>query len=337
MKGRTLLLLALATLTALAVAWALQRDPGPRGPGDVFLPELAPLTSDIERMVVHASGSEPFALERDAAGWIVPVKGGFPADTRALRSLLRGLAEARILETKTSNPELHHRLGVELVDGRPGSGVLLRLEGNDRSMAVVLGQRETRGLPGTHVRRLDEDTALLVDQDLQPPREPVDWLQREILDIPVEEVLSLEIERPDGERLEIERDDLGIFTITNLPEGRQPSGPTAAEAVARGLSGLRLDDVRPMDGAPVDRTPTRATYRLSDGLVIEARNWESLSLAGGADHWIAFSARAEGDETALERAAELNARLEPWLYRLPAWRHEQLTRRLGDLLAPAPD
>jgi hypothetical protein len=335
-KARTLLLLALATLIALAVAWTLQREPGPRAPGQPFLPELASLLGDIEQLSVQASGSEAFTLHRDAEGWSVPTKGGYPVDTATLRGLLRDLAEARVLETKTSNPALHHRLGVELVDGRPGSGVLLRLGSRDRSTAVVIGQRETRGLPGTHVRRLDEDTALLVDRDLQPAREPVDWLEREILDVAVEEVLSLEIERPDGERLVVERDDLGIFAIANLPEGRRPSGPTAAEAVARGLSGLRLDDVRPAsDGLP-EHPPTRAVYRLSDGLVIEARNWESLSMAGGADHWVAFSARAEGDEATIERAAALNSRLTPWLYRLPAWRHEQLTRRLEDLLAREP-
>jgi hypothetical protein len=335
-KPRTLLLLTLATLIALAFTWILQREPGSRAPGQLLLPELAPLLADIERLSIHAGGREAFTLQRDTEGWSVPAKGGYPVDTVTLRGLLRDLAEARVLETKTSNPALHHRLGVEVVNGRPGSGVLLRLEGGGRSTAVVIGQRETRGLPGTHVRRLDDDTALLVDRDLQPARDPVDWLEREILDIAVEEVLSLEIERPDGERLVVERDDLGIFMIANLPEGRRPSGPTAAEAVARGLSGLRLDDVRPVDDGLPEHPPTRAVYRLSDGLIIEARNWESLSMAGGADHWIAFSARPEGDETTIERATSLNARLAPWLYRLPAWRHEQLTRRLEDLLAREP-
>ena len=41
---------------------------------------------------------------------------------------------------------------------------------------------------------------------------------------------------------------------------------------------------------------------------------------------------------ALPAAAEAEAlgqRLSPWLYRLPAWQHERLARRLEDLLQPA--
>jgi hypothetical protein len=217
--------------------------------------------------------------------------------------------------------------------------VLLRLEGVAALPPLLIGQRETRGLSGTYVRRADEDVALLVDQDLQPEREPLGWLERDLLDIPPEEIVSLEIAHPDGEVLAIDRDELGIFRIAPLPEGYRPSGPTAAEAVVRALSGLRLDDVRPLAGWEPEGPLTVATFMLRDGVRLEARSWETEGAAGGAAFWVAFSAgeAVAPDEAAGARADELNARLGPWLYRLPAWKHEQLARRGADLLVPLED
>ena len=344
MRSRTLALLALVTLVAALFAWALQREPDPAAPGQPLLPPLATRLNEVTAIVLEPAGGDPFRLERTGDGWRTPAKHGHRVDAAQVRRLLVRLADARVIETKTSNPALHDRLGVEEIDGRPGSGVRLRLEGAAAGAPLLIGQRETRGLRGTFVRRSDEATALLVDQDLQPEREALDWLERDVLDIPPEEIASLQIARPDGETLDIDRDEFGIFRITRLPEGYRPSGPTAADSMGRTLSALRLDDVRPLAGWAPEDEPTVATFRLRDGLVIEARSWESLSPAGGATFWTAFSARhaPAGDDTpaadaVVERAQALNERLGPWLYRLPAWKHEQLTRRGADLLVPLED
>jgi hypothetical protein len=344
MRARTLALLALVTFAAALFAWALQREPGPGAPGQPLLPQLASQLNDVTAIVLEPAGGDAFRLERTEDSWRTPEKHGYRVDPGQVRRLLVRLADARIVETKTANPALHDRLGVEDLDGRPGSGVRLGLEGPAAAVPLLIGQRETRGLRGTYVRRGDEATALLVDQDLQPEREALDWLERDVLDIPPEEIEALEIVRPDGETLDIDRDELGIFRIARLPEGYRPSGPTAADAMGRVLSGLRLDDVRPLEGWAPEDPPSIATFRLRDGLVIEARSWESLRPESGATFWTAFSARhapagddAPAADAVSERAAELNERLGAWLYRLPAWKHEQLTRRRADLLLPLED
>ena len=341
MKSRTLLILALVTFLAILLAWALQREPMPGAPGQPLLPQLAPALNEVTALVIEPAAGEPFRLERGADGWRAPARDGYRVDMGKVRRLLSRLAEARVVATKTAIPALHDRLGVEDVAGRPGSGVLLSVEGIEEIPAIFIGQRETRGLTGTYVRLAGDPTALLVDQDLQPDRTVVDWLDREVLDIPPEDIAALQISRPDGETLRIDRDELDIFRIADVPEGFRPSGPTAAESMARALSALRLDDVRAMDGGPPEQPPTRATFRLRDGLTIEARSWETDSPAEGTTHWVAFSATAgDGEAPAGDAAARtqaLNERLGRWLYRLPAWKHEQLTRRLTDLVVPVGD
>lgn len=338
MNRRTLLWLAGGALLALAVAWLLERDSERRAPGQVLLPGLDREIAAVSTLRVEPAGGEAFRIERGPEGWLAPAREGYRADAVLVRRILVNLSEARIREPKTENPDLHHRLGVETIDGRPGSGVLLGIEGLATPLELVVGQRETRGLRGTYVRRAGEPRAYLVDRDLQLAREPVDWLERDILDISPQAVAAIRITRADGEELLIDRDELGIFRIANLPEGRRPSGPTAAEAVARGLAGLRLDDVIAVGEDSPGRPAAVATFRLSDGLVIEARTREALSLARGADNWVGFAVRyepgdGEHDPGVAAEAAALHERLSPWLYRLPAWRHEQLARRLSDLLA----
>jgi hypothetical protein len=334
MRGWTLAWLGAATLVVLLLAWPLQRGSQPE-PGERFMPGLVDQLNDITALGIEPADGAPFRLERSAEGWRLPEQDGYRVDAALVRRLLLDLSEARIRETKTSRPELHDRLGVEASEGRPGSGVLVRIEGAPAASPVLLGQRETRGLRGTYVRLLDTPTAVLVDRDLQVDRTPLDWLDRAVLDIAPEEILALEIVRPDGDALRIDRDELGIFRISNLPEDRAPSGPTAAEALARVLSGLRLDDVRAAAGWDPGEEPVRAMFRLSDGLHVEALSWESMSARQGAAYWVSLAASADPDAPGAEaRARALNAELSPWLYRFPAWKHEQLTRRLEDLLQP---
>lgn len=333
-KPRTLALLGATTMVVLLLAWSLQREPGGPGAGELLLPRLAAQLNAVGAFELEPAGREPFRIERDAEGWRAPAKGGYAVDRALVRQLLLDLAEARVIETKTANPALHDRLGVEMADEKPGSGVRVLLDGVDQVGPIVIGQRETRGRGGTYVRRIEEPVALLVDRDLQPEREPLGWLERDLLDVPPDEIDALRIVQPDGAALHIDRDELGIFRIANLPDGHEPSGPTAAEAVARALTALRLDDVRRRDEVELPGTPVRAEFTLQDGMVIEVSNWAAQSPLEGTTWWAAFEVRAI-DERAAAKAATLEQRLTPWLYRLPAWKHEQLTRRLADLLRAA--
>jgi hypothetical protein len=356
MTPRSLLLLAGTTLLAILLAWGLQREHRPDPPGEFLLPGLASQLDELSALELHAAGSEAFRIERSADGWRAPAKGGYPVDAGKVRRFVLRLAQARVVATKTSRPELHDRLGVADVDADAGTGVVVRLEGAGELPGIVVGQREARGLQGTHVRREGEDTALLVDQELQPDREATQWLQRELLDIAADELQSLRIVHPDGEVLAVSRDDLGIFVLEDLPEDRTLAGPTGPEALARALTGLRMDDVRPADGWAPEGTPTQAEFRLRNGMVVEARSW-----AADEETWVAFAARVEmtgneastgagtageaaGDDEvqeseppAEETAAVLNQRLGPWLFRLPAWKQEVLLRRVEDLLQPVAD
>ncbi len=70
--------------------------------------------------------------------------------------------------------------------------------------------------------------------------------------------------------------------------------------------------------------------------------WLWFSASFDADQAAAFAAAADQDPDSSEadataEANDINARLSGWRYRIPAYKHSQLTRRMEDLLQPVTD
>jgi len=118
------------------------------------------------------------------------------------------------------------------------------------------------------------------------------------------------------------------FRVAGIPAGRELSYPGVANGVASALADLQLEDVQTRDALGADPgKPVVARFVTTNGLVVEASAWR---LPDGTR--VTFSASGEGE--AEKEAADLNARLGGWVYTLPSYKTEQLTRRLQELLAP---
>ncbi len=338
MNARHVALLTGLAALAVALAWILGGR-GSDGDGPAreasLLPALQEAVNDVTAITIQPGDEESFRIERSDGAWVVPGRHGYRADAGAVRRLVLRLAQARILETKTANPALYDRLGVADPGDGEGAGIGVLLEGVAGIAPVVVGDRESPGGRGTYVRRADEATAWLVDQVITVETADIDWLDREIMDVPAEEVKALEIRHPDGEVLAVQRDgDSGQLVLARLPEGRELSGPTAPAALARALAGLRLEDVRPAAGLEAADEPVTALFTLSDGTVITA---QTRALEGTP--WTVFAVEpgADDDGEAAVDASVLATRVSGWAYALPAWKAEQLTRRTEDLLKPLPE
>lgn len=363
MSARRLVLLSLAAAAAVLLAWFAQREVTvpPPAAGGRLLPELDAGVNEIEALALEPADGEPFRIERAGDGWIVPSQHDYPADAGKLRRFVLQLADARVVEEKSAKPESWASMGVQDVDAEGAEGVKIRLEGLDPAPELVIGKRAARGGEGSYVRRADAGPALLVDQALAPATTPLDWLDREILDVDAAEVTAITITPPDGEALVLERDPAGGLAVRDLPEGGRLAAATAPDTLARALAGLSFEAVRPAADWPPAAEPFVAEFRLRDGRLITARNaeldegtWTRFAVtlappdgdeaeADGAD---AEGEADEGDESeasaaiepaSVEDVAAQDARLNGWLFRLPDWKRELLTRRLGDLLAEPAD
>ncbi len=345
MNRRTLALLfaALATLAVVAGIVLRGAQTGSRDQGLLF-PGLKEQLNSIQRIVVAGPGNTPIAtLERGADNWTVVERSNYAADVGRIRKNLLALAEARIVEEKTSNPDFYDRLGVQDVSAASAKGVLLTLTagkkaGNENPISVIIGQAPSGSTNQTYARRAGEPMSWLVTGQFDLGKTGGEWLDRSLTDIPAGRIQSVTITHPGLETLRISRDPkteksgasegMVEFLVADVPTGRELSYPGVANGVAGVLAELQLDDAQTREvlGANPGK-PVVARFVTTDGLSVETSAWR---LPDGTR----FTFIASGDGDAAKEAAAINARLGGWVYTVPSYKAEQLTRRLQELLAP---
>ena len=341
MNRRTLVALVAALAILAAIVAIVLRDAA-TGSGDqgLLVPGLKEQLNGIQRIVVTGPGNTPLAtLERGKENWTVVERSSYAADVGRIRRNLLALAEARMVEEKTSNPDFYDRLGVQDVSAATAKGVLLTLTGSGKPVSIIIGQAPSGSTNQTYARRAGEPMSWLVTGQFDLGKTGGEWLDRSLTDLPAGRIQSVTITHPGLETLRISRDpntdksaaSAGMveFLVAGVPAGRELSYPGVANGVAGVLAELELDDAenREVLGANPGK-PVVARFVTTDGLAVETSAWR---LSDGTR----FTFIASGDGDAAKEAAAINARLGGWVYTVPSYKAEQLTRRLQELLAPA--
>jgi hypothetical protein len=337
MTPRKLLLLGVAAVLGLLLALWLAGDRRPTqdaGLMQPLAPELVEHLNEIERVRISIAGDQAVAtLEAGEHGWVLLERDGYPADTGKLRELLLRLAEARRIEAKTANPELHDRLGVESIRDPEASGVQVAIEGGPAPMQLVVGYNRTQGT-GSYLREADSDQSWLVDRNIAVERKTENWLQRELLDIEAARIARVEIRPAQGAPILIERsaEAAGDFRLLDLPSGRVPASEFVADASAGLLSSLRIDDVRRADALEPDPDSLReASYLTREGVRIDIVSWQA-----DGKTWARFEAAFDAEQAAAFIDAEQASERQAWDNGQAALDAEATEDRVddGDEIAP---
>lgn len=296
----------------------------------VLLPGFKDVANKAQSVrITRASEDQGVSISREDERWIVSDRHGYPADMNTLGELVEALANARIVEEKTSNPAHYARLGVD-DPGDGGNGARVTVSGPDFTFSVILGdtaQREFR-----YARVADQATSYLIDQNPSIPDSAGEWLVANIVDIPASRVRKLAITHADGETIVIEKTDeeQTDFAVLDVPDGRELSYATVGNGMAGALAGLELDEVQKRVDAP-------------PATLVDVDTWDGLRVSveivtGDEDDatWLAFTATAtDGDSAAATEAAAINGRLAGWHYQVADYKKNLLLRRWDDILKTA--
>jgi hypothetical protein len=289
-KRIVILAAAVAVAVGLVVLLASQRAPEAEGSllAGPVLPGLAERLNEVDSIRIVQAGNQPvLTLARTAEGWTVGERDGYPANAGKVRTALLNLAESKVVEAKTANPERYAQLGVEDVDAADATGVRIELAGEGMEpTALIVGNYAGQQGEGTYVRRPGEAQSLMAAGNLVPERQVGDWLRREIVDFPSSRIQQVELVEGDGPPLRIfkESADDANFQVADLPRGRALQSEVVANGLASTLSGLTLDDVARAAAdaeAPADATRHRAIYTLFDGLVVTLDGHQAPADADG--------------------------------------------------------
>ncbi|WP_207486071.1 DUF4340 domain-containing protein [Arenibaculum pallidiluteum] len=320
MTPRSLAALVVATVIAVATAaWAVATQ-APNTPeersGERFLPALARAANEVGRITVTAGGAT-YTLQRTPEGWVLADKGNYPVRLDVVRELVGGLARLTVLEGKTDRVDRLARLDLQDPTGAEAKGRGVRLERADGSVVadIVLGRADytASGTGGLYIREAGSTKAWLVEGKAPLPAEAVAWTDRQILDIPAQQVA----------RVTIEGGQAAGIALVRGPEGkpRLADGSAVNESEADRLFALverlSIDDVRPA-GQPADATVRGAVLETAEGVRLR------LTPAGSdGEGWVTVAAEAS-EPAGQDAAAAIAKRTSGFAFRLPRWKADLL-------------
>ena len=279
MQAKQLLVLAVAAVLAIGVAIYLQ-SPGQRQTAierNLFIPGLGDNINAVTQLRLKKARDETVAtLKLGEQGWTLAERSDYPADAGKIRKLLLELSEARILEQKTSNPELYSKLGVEDITSKHAAGLQLEMDGLEAPVAVIIGQAAGK-LEATYARVTADQQSVLISGLIEPDSETTDWLNTELVDIASTRVQHVRINRPDGDDLEASKTGRDAsLEVQNIPQGRELESATAISTLGSVLAGLALEDVVPSSSLDAESTEWITTeFHTFDGLALKVRSLES--------------------------------------------------------------
>jgi len=377
MNQKTLIGLAVAALFAIVIAIVVnhanrpQSEAGGEKETAYLVPALKDHVNDVDKVVITGAESKPVAtLTRGANGWSVAEKNGFAADTGKLREFLLKLADAKLVEQKTSSKEKYAALGVEDVADKDAKSVEIELGGLQKPVKVIIGNANQHG--GTFVRRAGEAESWLASGSFSVDKKTDSWLRKDLTDIAATRIASIDITRPDGKTVRLAKAAEGDanFKLADVPKGREAGSDYAINGPASTLGGLKFDDALPAKDAPPAEKPLKARFATFDGLIVDVTAWDKdgkdyAQFSASEDektasaHVDATLAKAKSDEAtkpadakaetsaakerdaklaALKKEADdLNARFKDWTFVLPAYKYAAINKAPDDFLKPLED
>jgi len=276
----------------------------------------------------------------------VTERAGYRADEAKLGKLVRAIADAEIVEEKTSNPERYTALGVEDTNGQDAKGVRVELSGPAKPVNLIIGNAGA-GASSRYVRRAGEKQSWLIDQALDAPSAPEAWLAKEFLDIESGRLQSATVTVKGAKPYTAakgSRDDAN-FGIEKLPKGKSSRSASVANGIETALSALTLTDVQAKDAFGPEPPADHARFATFDGLVVEVDGWKRddrrfIALKSSFDEaqgkrFETGAAEGEAKPAAPdveEEAKSLAAKTAGWVYEIPGYRYESLFKPIEELL-----
>jgi len=315
---------------------------------ELLLPELQAQLENVDQVNIVGPGGQAIAtLQKSAQGWTVLERDGYAADLGKIRTLLLALAEARTLEGKTSDPAYYDRLGVQSVTASDATGIGVSARyGSTVSPLVILG--DDVGDSYRYARRDDQARSFLIDRSPEVPRDTAQWLVTDIVDIRGTRIQRVTVSHADGEQVVISKATAGQsnFDVADVPEDRELLYPGVANVIGNSLRELKLEDVAAL-GADPAAAETVTEFKTFDGLVVTVRattqgdqSWLSFEASFDTEQAVEFASEAVDEPLAgadagpdpRQEAELINSRVASWRYRIPSHQHDQMTRRMADLL-----
>ncbi|MCH8332722.1 DUF4340 domain-containing protein, partial [Candidatus Sumerlaeota bacterium] len=347
--------LALVVLAVAALVYWLQGD----GSGEEFRPGKLFEDFDVEAVAEVQIGDEDEQITLRKAGdsWGLVSRGGYAVGGDRLRRLVYSIATLDAADRMTDNPEKYEALGV---GDEPDNGYVRLLDAEGGLMAGLYVGKERQGRPaapggfappdGQYVR-IEGDPRVYKIKDVLTAVDssPTIWLEREILDVNVDHLREVRVDnRGTTDSFTIGRESLAPSKLEREPPEGFEEKSFVAGTVSRPLSSFSLNDVLPADdirATAIDFTTVYSAIQ-KNGLVyvvglgkfvddhyarVSARYDQAMDLSL-SDERTSDTVTAKELELAEVTVEKINERHSAWVYQIPSYKYEDMTKILSDMI-----
>jgi hypothetical protein len=291
-----LVLAAVTVMTTLAAVFTILSQPAVttlRFVDQPAFPALRENPDAVGRITLTAPAGTITLVRETGDRWAALERYGYPVDRKRVRDLVVALADMRLIERKTAQPERYGRLQVEAPDAEKAQSQLVRLETPDGKVLAeaIIGKERYRLTgtepTGTYLRRPDEAQIWLASGGVQIEQKVARWLDGEIVQLDPAAIRRIEIQRAGEPGYAAERAKPGDpLQLAGLAEGEALKQDADLNHLTGALSSVRLDDVKPRDQLSLPAQQHTAQIETFDGVEF------TVHLAQIDDqYWATFDAR----------------------------------------------
>ena len=244
-------------------------------PQGQLYPSLEAQLNSVTKISVRKAGDIPVTIVWENDRWTVAEKAGYPADVGRLRQTLMSLANAKLVEAKTRNPDHYPKLGVQDIDKAEADVQRLDLLDKDGEtvVQVLIGQTDKGG--GSYVRKVGDEQSWLVSEQISMATKAADWLDKNLIQIKPERIQRVDVRPVEGLGFALIKSDpqQKEFQLEQqVPEGKRIK-PGQPRRLAAALNRVTLDDVLVVDEQLIDSDTKwhAANFKTFDGLRIEVK------------------------------------------------------------------
>ncbi len=351
MSNRKLTILGLIAL--LTVIWAIaQSKIANRPKSHVTVPRylIQGLDPDQIAGIVIGTGQDQVILNRRKQTFVVASKDDYPALSGEINELISNCLDSQPTEFYTDDPLNHKDLEVNEEDAR----YVVKFYDKDSALitGIVVGKLKEKGR-GTYIRRVDDNSVYVSPKTPWIKKRALDYVAQELTSVKHEDIESVTVASPNEIYTLDSFDDGKTAFITGLPEGKKLK-TSIANKVLTALTNLRFDDVKKLSADDKDLAfDSRYACRLRDSTVytIKIAKHDNKTYAVCTAEFTdktpitKTQGQVESEEQLREKEARLLARDNAenfaekhagWLYEIPTYRADNLTKKLAELLEDIP-
>ena len=293
-----LALAAITVITTVAAVFAVLSQPAVttlRLVDEPAFPALRENPDAVAKITLTTPEGTITLVRETGDRWAALERYGYPVDRKQVRDLVVALADMRLIERKTAQPERYDRLQVEPPDAEDAQSRLVRLESAEGTVLAeaIIGKQRYRLTgtepSGTYLRRPDEAQSWLASGGVQIEQAAARWLDAEIVDIAPAAIRRIEIERAGEPGYVAAREEQGgELRLVDLADDEALKEDADLGRLAGALSSVQFEDIKPREQLTWPAQQHSARIETFDGLELTVR----LAQIDG-EHWATFDARGE--------------------------------------------